>query len=88
MIDRVRLIEKICGDVTYEITPKKQNSRKYARSLFVAKDVKAGDILTEENVRSVRPSNGLAPKELDKVLGREFSEDAEAGTPLSWNIIK
>ncbi|MBQ6388081.1 MAG: pseudaminic acid synthase [Mogibacterium sp.] len=87
MVEKVRLVEKIRGQVTYEITEKKQNSRKYARSLFIAQDVKAGDKITPDNVRSVRPSNGLAPKEYDKVMGREFAVDAEAGTPLSWDLI-
>ena len=87
MVERVRLTEKMLGKVTYEITEKKKNSRKYARSLFVSKDVKAGETLTPDNVRSVRPSNGLAPKEYDKVLGKKFAGDVKAGTPLSWELI-
>ena len=71
----------------HDFTEKKKNSRKYARSLFVSKDVKAGETLTPDNVRSVRPSNGLAPKEYDKVLGKKFAGDVKAGTPLSWELI-
>lgn len=88
MVERVRLVEKIRGEVTYEITEKKKNSRKYARSLFVAEDVKAGDTITEENVRSVRPSNGMAPKYLESVLGKHFRKDIKKGTPLTDEIIK
>ncbi|MCQ2563583.1 MAG: pseudaminic acid synthase [Mogibacterium sp.] len=88
MVRKIRMVEKIRGEVTYELTEKKINSRKYARSLFVAKDVKAGDVITEENVKSVRPSNGLAPKYLEYVLGRTFRDDAKKGTPLTFDAIK
>lgn len=88
MIEMVRLAEKIKGNVTYELTEKKIGSRKYARSLFVSKDVKAGDKVTEENIKSVRPSSGLAPKEYKNVLGREFAVDVKMGTPLSLDQLK
>ena len=88
MIEMVRLAEKIKGSVTYELTEKKIGSRKYARSLFVSKDVKAGDKVTEENIKSVRPSNGLAPKEYKNVLGKEFAVDVKMGTPLSLDQLK
>lgn len=87
MIDKVGLVEKIQGAVTYEITEKKKKSRKYARSLFVVKDVKAGDIITEDNVRSIRPADGMAPKELEEVLGKTFNKDVKTGTPLSLDCI-
>ena len=87
MIDKVRLTEKIRGEITYEITEKKKGSRKYARSLFVAKDVRAGDEITPENVRSVRPSDGLPPKEYEAVRGLRFSRDVAFGTPLAWDMI-
>lgn len=87
MIEKVRMVEKIKGTVTYEITEKKKNSRKYARSLFVAEDVRAGEEVTAVNVRSVRPSNGLAPKEFKNVVGRRFKEDTKKGTPLSIDLL-
>lgn len=88
MVQRVELVEKIRGEVNYAMTEKKRNSRKYARSLFVVKDVKTGDPVTEENVRSIRPSDGLAPKYLDEVLGRIFNEDVKAGTPMAWDLVE
>lgn len=88
MTEKIRLVEKIRGEVSYEIDEKKQKSRKYARSLFVVKDVKAGDIVTEENVKSIRPADGMAPKEYEKVLGKRFSIDVEKGQPLSWTSIE
>ena len=88
MIGKVRLVEKILGEVSYELTEKKKDSRKYARSLFVVKDVKAGDVVTEENVRSIRPAAGMPPKEFDNCLGKKFCTDVTAGTPLTKEVIK
>ena len=82
MIDHVHRAESIRGRVTYDLDEKKINSRKYGRSLFVVKDVKRGDTITDENVRSIRPSDGLAPKRLPLVIGKHFAKDIEAGTPL------
>lgn len=55
-------------------------------SLYVTRSVRAGDPVTAENVRSVRPAGGLAPVEIDKLSGRVFRVDAEAGTPTSWDL--
>ena len=87
MIEKVRLVESIRGEITYEIDEKKQKSRKYARSLFVVKDFKCGDIVSKENIRSIRPSDGLEPKYYESVLGNMFSRDVEAGTPLSFDML-
>jgi N-acetylneuraminate synthase len=57
------------------------------RSLFIAQDVVAGDLVTEANVRSIRPSGGLAPDLFGVVKGRTFRADARMGTPLSWDVI-
>lgn len=62
-------------------------SLRFRPSLYVAVDVKAGDAVTHENVRSVRPSGGLAPKNLPLVIGKTFRKDAPAGTPVSWDLI-
>ena len=62
-------------------------SKRFRPSLYVARDVKAGEAVSPENVRSVRPSGGLTPSEFDNVLGRIFRENVELGTPLSWDII-
>ncbi|MEJ7553314.1 MAG: SAF domain-containing protein [Aquificaceae bacterium] len=62
--------------------------KKFSRSLFVAKDMKAGEVFTEENVRSVRPGVGLHPKYLRDILGRRARFDIKAGTPLSWELVE
>jgi pseudaminic acid synthase len=63
--------------------PSNQTKSQFARSLFIVKDVKKGDFISEENVRSIRPSHGLHPKYYESILGKLFSQDLPAGTPLS-----
>jgi len=88
MVDAVRDTEKLLGRVTYDLSPKSLKSREFSRSLFVAEDVKAGEVITPENVRSVRPGFGLAPKHLKDILGKRFSKNASKGTPLAWDLIQ
>ncbi|MCK0144107.1 pseudaminic acid synthase [Arenibacter sp. F26102] len=83
MVDAVRLTEKLLGKVDYEMTAKKEKSREFCRSLFIVKDVKAGDVLTKENVRSIRPGYGMHPKYFNEVLGKRFNQNLEMGFPLS-----
>jgi pseudaminic acid synthase len=87
MVKSVREVEKALGTVTYELTEKIKKERCFLRSLFITKDVKEGEVLTEENVRSIRPGQGLHPKHLPKVLGKKFTQDSTKGTPLSWDLI-
>lgn len=75
------------GTVHYGCTEKEISSRIHRRSLYIAKDMKAGDIFTPENLRSVRPGLGLAPKYLPQFLGRKVKQDVTMGTPLSWELI-
>lgn len=69
-------------------TAAEAESLRHRPSLYVTKDVREGDVITNENIRSVRPSGGLAPKNLPLVLGKKFSQDAQIGTPLDWALIK
>ncbi len=87
MVRHVREVEKALGAVNYELTAKAKKSRQYARSLFVVKDMKAGEVFTEENIRSIRPSDGLAPKYLNFILGRKAKVEIKRGVPLSWDLI-
>jgi len=88
MVKAVRELEKALGEVSYELTEKMKKSREHSRSLFVVKDMKAGEIVTEENVCSIRPGYGLHPKYLKDVLGKEAKKDIKRGTPLSWELMK
>jgi pseudaminic acid synthase len=87
MVEDIRIVEKAKGKVTYELTEKAKGGREFARSLFVAKDMKAGDIFTPENLRSVRPGCGLHPKYYEQILGKKIKIDAKLGTPMSLDIV-
>ena len=87
MVDAIRIAEKAVGKVSYEVTEREAASRVFRRSLFVVADVRAGEMFTEQNVRSIRPGNGLPPKHLPAVLGRRARADVRRGTPLAWEWI-
>jgi pseudaminic acid synthase len=82
MVAAVRQAEKAVGNVTYELTEKVKASRKFSRSLFVVKDIKVGEVFTEENVRSIRPGYGLHPKYLKELLGKKAERDMKKGEPI------
>ena len=88
MVDSVRKAEKAMGIVSYDLDEKKIKSREFSRSLFIVKDVKKGDIITKENVRSIRPGYGLHTKYYDEVLGKKFNDDFKKGTPLSFDVVE
>lgn len=75
------------GAISYGPTDAERPSLAFRRSLYVSKDIRAGQTLTVENVRCVRPGYGLAPDDLQAVLGRAVNKDAPAGTPLSWALL-
>ena len=75
------------GTVFYGMTQQEEESRKFRRSLYVVKDIKAGEVLTEENIRSIRPGFGLSPKYYDDVLGRQVRKDTVKGTALTWDLL-
>ncbi|GGD41678.1 sialic acid synthase [Emticicia aquatilis] len=76
------------GKVNYILSEKEQKSLQYKRSLYVVEPMKAGDVFSEKNVRSIRPSNGLHTRYYDEILGKTATQDIEAGTALSWNLVK
>lgn len=88
MVQKVRLAEAAMGKVDYTLTEKMKGSRTACRSLYVAEDVKKGDLVTEQNVRSVRPGYGLHPKYLQDILGKRFSKDCEKGDRMSLDLVK
>lgn len=87
MVDKIRNVEKSIGKIDYSMNEKKKKNREFSRSLFISEDVKAGEIISERNIRSVRPGYGLHPKYYNEVLGRKFNVDLKKGTPLSMNLI-
>jgi len=75
------------GRAHYDLLGSERANRQFRRSLYVSADVAAGEPLSRANVRSVRPGNGLAPGELDKVLGRPAARDLKRGEPLDWSMM-
>lgn len=88
MIRQIRNIEAAMGQVSYELTEKQIAGRELGRSLFIAEDIHEGEMLTEKNIRSVRPAAGLAPKHYMDVLGKKAARDLKKGMPLSWEMVK
>lgn len=76
------------GKVNYILSEKEQKSLQYKRSLYVVEPMKAGEVFSEKNVRSIRPSNGLHTRYYDGILGKTAIQDIEAGTALSWELVK
>jgi pseudaminic acid synthase len=88
MVKAVREAEVSIGKVDYTITDKMLKSREFSRSLYVVQDIKAGDVITEKNIRSIRPSYGMHPKYYHDVLGKIVKVDMERGTPLKMEHLK
>ncbi len=88
LVKAIRRTEAIIGRPNFELTAAKSNSRVFARSLFVVEDIKAGQKFTSDNIRSIRPGNGLLPKHYEDILGKEAVFDLERGLPLTWDMIK
>jgi len=88
MVKAVRDTQKLLGRVDYAMDKKRESSRRFARSLYVAKDIKKGEKFTKENIRSVRPGFGLHPKYLNEILGRTAKSDLAFATPLKWSDIE
>ena len=87
MVAAVRKAEQMIGSVDYEMTEKKRKSRQFSRSLFIVEDVKSGDKITKENVRSIRPGFGIHPKYFTEIIGKKFNSDFQRGTPMSLDFI-
>jgi pseudaminic acid synthase len=88
LVADIRELELGLGRVTYELSESGEQSRRFSRSLFVVQDVSAGDIITVNNVRSIRPSDGLAPELFPDIIGKKFVETISAGTPLKLSHLE
>ena len=88
MVENIRQVEKSLGRVNYPNDPAFIKGREYSRSLYVARPVKKGDAITEDNVRSVRPGFGLHPKFLPELIGRKVNRDLEVGDRMCWEVVE
>jgi pseudaminic acid synthase len=83
MVHSIRNVEKALGTVTYKLDPSAIKGREFARSLYVAQPIKAGEVITEENVRSVRPGYSLHPRYMPQIIGKRIKADKKIGDRLS-----
>jgi N-acetylneuraminate synthase len=88
MAQAIRIAEKALGEVRWGVNPSEEKSKIFRRSLFVVQDIKAGEIFTEEKVRSIRPGMGLHPRHLKEILGRAARMNIERGTALAWEHVR
>lgn len=88
MVQDIRIVEKALGSSEYKLTKTQELEHGGSRSLFVVKDIAAGEILTPDNIRSIRPGDGLHTKHYEEILGRQAAFNLKKGTPLKWELLK
>lgn len=88
LVEESRRAWQALGHVSYGTTQQEKASIKFRRSLYIAKNMKAGEILTKETVRSIRPGFGLHPRYLDVILGMKIKQNVQKGTALNWSLIR
>ncbi len=87
LVDESKRAWQALGTIHYGPTEKEKASRRFRRSLYVASDMKAGDVFTPDNLRVIRPGYGLPPKYFDKLLGKQTKRDVKKGTAVTWDLI-
>lgn len=88
MVKSIRNVENAIGEVVYPTDSSKIKGREFCRSLYVAEDVKAGEIITEKNVRCVRPGFGLHPQNWKDIIGKTFAKDCQKGSRFTCSLVK
>lgn len=88
MVDNIRQVEKALGEVKYPTDPSKIKGREFCRSLYVAEDIQTGEVITDKNVRSVRPGYGLHPKYLPELIGQKVNRNLKVGERISWKVLE
>ena len=87
MTKEIRKIEKALGQIDYSLSQGSKKNIFAKRSLYISKNIEKGELITEENIKSIRPSYGLHPKEWDSVIGKKAKKYLEKGDRLSWDLI-
>lgn len=87
MVKSVRMAESAIGEISYDLTDKMKAGRDFSRSLYVVSDMQAGDIITEKNIRSIRPGFGVHPKYWEQIQGKRIKQNVLKGTPLRLDMI-
>jgi len=83
MVKAVRQSEKASGVIDYKLTDKQKKGRDFARSLYIVQDIKTGEVITKDNIRSIRPGFGLHPRYYTQVLGKVANKNLERGDRLT-----
>lgn len=86
VVESQRAAEAV-GEIRYGPCPDEQKSLQFRRSLYVTRDLRAGEVLSLDNVRAIRPGLGLAPKFLEVIIGRHVTRDVKRGAPVVWDIL-
>lgn len=88
LVENIRTVKKSLGTVYYGPTNEEKKNIIFRRSIFTIKNIKKGEIFTEENIKSIRPGYGLLPKYYNEILGKKAKIKIKRGTPLTWNLIQ
>ena len=88
LVDNIRTVEAALGKVYYGVSDDEKNNRVFRRSLFVIKGVEKGEVFSEKNIKSIRPSYGLLPKYSKKIIGKRANRRIKRGTPLKWEYVQ
>lgn len=87
MVDDIRNAECAIGSIKYGPTGDEEYNLRFRRSLFFVEDIKSGEVITPNNVKSIRPANGIEPKFINDIIGKKVLKNVEMGTPVSWELI-
>jgi pseudaminic acid synthase len=87
LVENIRIVEKAIGQVRYGATNQEKESLRFRKSLFAVRDIKTGEVFTEDNIRSIRPGHGLSPKHLKYILSKTARKDIKKGRPLMWDLV-
>ena len=88
LVRECETVAQALGSISYEVQAQERKSLQFRRSLYIVEDMKKGDVITEKNMRSIRPGLGLSPKYYDIVLGKRMNRDVKRGTGLAWDMIE
>jgi len=87
MVNDIRTAESAIGKVSYELSEREKISRQFRKSIFIVKDIKAGETISEEHIRVIRPANGLKSKYFNRIIGEAITQDVEKGMPMKWEYL-
>jgi len=88
MVDNIRIAEKALGTVSYTISKQQRTTFNFRKSLFVVEDINAGQEFSIENVRSIRPGDGIHTKYFKEILGKKAIKNVAKGTPVTWDLVE